>query len=99
SQLDGPAAAKGQEPIVGLPCEGCEGVFVGLPEELDSVARIGPADEPGEALVLTGTVRDQHEEPVGGVIVYAYQTDAEGNYPSHAAGEGSYPRHGSLRAW
>ena len=86
-------AASADEPIIGLPCEGCELVFVGMPHDLDWHARIAPVDEPGEPLRLAGTVRDAAGHPVPGVIVYAYHTDAHGIYP-HAA-----TRHGRLRGW
>jgi len=91
---------RGDEPVVGGPCEGCEAVFQGLPDALASAARLGPEDEPGEPLRLTGTVVGQDGKPAPGIIVYAYQTDAEGIYrpledpPGAAAG-----RHGVLRGW
>lgn len=103
AQPAGGAAGGGErERVVGLPCEGCEGVFPGMPERatMPSEARVAPADEPGEALVVTGVVRDAGGEPVPGIIVYAYQTDAEGIYPRPAdPGAGDYERHGTLRAW
>lgn len=82
-----------REQIIGGPCEGCENVFVGLPEQLTSETRIAPPDEPGEQLVLEGTVRGLDGEPAAGVIVYAYHTDAQGIYPR------ADTRHGRLRAW
>ena len=94
------ASSRLNEPIVGLPCEGCEAVFDGKPEVPSSRARIAPADEPGEPMTLTGRVVDQSGRPHEGVIVYAYQTDHTGIYPvprgsiSEAA-----RRHGRLRAW
>jgi protocatechuate 3,4-dioxygenase beta subunit len=86
-------------PVVGS-CEGCEAVFDGLPTQLTSAARIAPANEPGEALRIEGTVRDAKGTPVPGVIVYAYHTDAGGIYPrdAHAATPAG-ARHGRLRAW
>lgn len=90
-----------REPIVGLPCEGCEAVFDGLPEVLTARARIGSADEPGEPMRIEGTVVDAAGRPASGVIVYAYQTDAGGEYPPDerfARGSAAY-RHGRLRAW
>ena len=95
-----PGAPRPSEPIIGGPCEGCEGVFEGLPATPGSVARIGPAGERGEPLVIDGTVRDRRGMPVAGIIVYAYQTDAAGQYRplENAAGIASR-RHGQLRAW
>jgi protocatechuate 3,4-dioxygenase beta subunit len=95
----GPEAGA-REPIIGGPCEGCEAVFEGLPDTLTSTARIAPPDEPGEPMRITGTVYDQDGEPAPGVIVYAYQTNANGVYPPAEAfrGQAAY-RHGELRAW
>lgn len=90
-----------REPIVGLPCEGCEAVFEGLPDRLGSTARIAPADEPGEPMRIEGTVYDEGGRPAPGVIVYAYHTDAGGIYPPDdrvSRGSAAY-RHGRLRAW
>jgi len=88
------------EPIVGLPCEGCEGVFEGLPAELSFASRIAPLGEPGEAMRIQGTVRDRQGSPASGVIVYAYHTNARGIYPTDdRAPSGAAARHGRLRGW
>jgi protocatechuate 3,4-dioxygenase beta subunit len=81
------------EPIVGLPCEGCEWTFEGMPAEPASVARIAPAGEPGEPLRIEGTVRDAAGSARAGIVVYAYHTDAAGFYPRGVV------RHGRLRGW
>lgn len=85
--------AAAHEPVIGGPCEGCELVFVGMPEEIGPVARIAPTAESGEPMVLEGTVTERAGRPVPGVIVYAYHTDAAGVYPSAST------RHGRLRGW
>src|SRR4051812_22825989 len=44
-------------------------------------ARIAPADEPGERLVIHGKVYEADgRTPAAGVVVYAYHTDAKGLY-------------------
>ena len=92
--------AEAQERIVGLPCEGCEAVFVGLPRDIPSVARIAPEGEAGERLLIEGTVRDTSAQPVAGVIIYAYHTDRTGIYPKDEALKGTAAyRHGRLRGW
>ena len=94
------AGVTGDEPVIGGPCEGCEAVFQGFPETLSSHARIAPADEPGEPMRIEGTVSDANGNPVPGIVVYAYHTDARGVYPepeesiAYAA-----DRHGRLRSW
>ena len=65
------------------------------PASLSSKARIAPADEPGDPLVISGQVFDPAGlHPVPDVVVYAYQTDSKGLYtPSGAA------RPPRLRGW
>lgn len=92
--------APAREPVVGLPCEGCEAVFVGMPAAPPAQARIAPVGEPGEPLRIRGIVLGAGGKPAAGIIVYAYQTDANGHYPRDpgpAAQAGV--RHGRLRGW
>ena len=91
------AAENKHEPILNAPCDGCEWVFEGMPESLSSTTRIAPSSEPGDPMQISGVVRDKAGKPVQGIIVYAYQTNAEGVYPR----DSRYPniRHGRLRAW
>lgn len=93
-------ARRQHEPIVGLPCDGCEAVFEGLPDSLTSSARITPDDEPGERMQIRGTVRDEFGNTIPGVIVYAYHTNAAGLYPpdDRFKDQAAY-RHGRLRGW
>lgn len=86
-------ACAAQEPVLGGPCEGCEGVFEGRPRTLASTARIAPVGEPGQPLVIRGTVRDLAGRSAPGTVVYAYHTDAKGIYPPAST------RHGRLRGW
>lgn len=95
----GPRMQESTEPVVGLPCEGCEAVFEGLLDSLSATARIAPEGEPGEPLRIEGTVYDAGARPVPGVIVYAYHTDATGVYPEDARFAGLARRHGRLRGW
>ena len=85
--------ASAMEPVIGGPCEGCENVFVGLPELLESRAWITHAEEPGEPLIIEGTVRSADGTAAKDIIVYAYHTDAGGVYPPGTTA------HGRLRAW
>ena len=90
--------AQTREAIVGLPCEGCEAVFDGLPAKFSSRARIAPASEPGQPMLVTGRVLDSAGIPQAGVVIYAYQTNDSGIYPQPSSGRPSH-RHGTLRAW
>lgn len=100
AQAQAPSRDPAREPIVGLPCEGCEAVFEGLPATLESDARIGRQDEPGRPMRIVGTVFDPAGHPAPGVVVYAYQTDARGLYPPDDRYRGlAASRHGLLRGW
>jgi len=89
-----------QEPIVGLPCEGCEAVFQGLPSSLPTQARIAEAGEPGQPMRIIGRALDADGQPRSGIVIYAYQTDATGIYPAPATPTAqAADQHGRLRAW
>ena len=93
-------AAHLREPIIGGPCEGCEGVFEGLPTVLSSATRLAPSGERGQPMIIDGIVRDTRGNAVRGIVVYAYHTDANGIYrPGTAAPGESARRHGVLRGW
>ena len=94
-----PAQVVGDERIVGLPCEGCEGVFVGMPTTFPSPARLAPDGEPGETLHLSGVVRDGRGRVREGVVLLAYQTDLGGHYARHGAARRPESAHSRLRAF
>lgn len=50
----------------------------------NSKATIVTPEEPGDALVLRGTIRNQRGEPVKGALIYVYQTSAKGWYSDKA---------------
>jgi protocatechuate 3,4-dioxygenase beta subunit len=85
--------AKGQEPVIGGPCEGCELVFVGMPKKISAESVIASSSTPGQAMILSGRVRTRNQQPAEGIIVYAYHTNATGVYPRGTT------RHGALRGW
>ncbi len=79
-------------------CEWCGAMDA--PNELDWKARIASVNEPGEPLVLSGTIyQAEGTSPASGVLVYAYHTNAEGDYPKRGDETGNGQRHGYLRAW
>lgn len=70
------------------------------PAQIGSSGRIAPADEPGEPLVIEGTVvGEDGKTPVAGVTVYAYHTDATGHYVKQPPGPGDPNFTPRLRAW
>jgi len=67
----------------------------GVPAALTSRARLAPMQEPGQPMVVSGTVyAPDGRTPAAGITVYAYHTDASGLY--HPKGVGVPPR---LRGW
>lgn len=64
----------------------------------DSQAIIVTPQEPGEPLVVSGTIRNKQGEPIKGALVYVYQTSAKGWYSDKAphisgmAGDEKYAR-------
>ena len=100
--IAGAGQALAAEPVVGLPCEGCEAIFVGMPApaSLSWDARLTTKGLEGEPLILEGTVKDRNDRPAAGIVVYAYQTNADGTYPpdDRTAKSAAGP-HGALRGW
>ena len=91
--------AAQRERVVGLPCEGCDAVFEGMPATIGTEGRLAPAGEPGRPLVMEGVVTTAAGAVASGVIIYAYQTDAGGLYPPAPSLRGAAARHGRLRGW
>jgi len=59
-------------------------------------ATVVPEDEPGERLVLRGTVRDANGAPLAGARLHVFQTDKDGHYtPTRVMDE----PHSRLFAW
>jgi protocatechuate 3,4-dioxygenase beta subunit len=50
------------------------------PATIASFGRIASAEEPGEALDISGTIYLANRSPAPGVVVFAYHTDARGHY-------------------
>ncbi|MDH3283725.1 MAG: intradiol ring-cleavage dioxygenase [Acidobacteriota bacterium] len=70
------------------------------PEPLSWSTRIAPLTEPGERLVVTGTVFEEDgETPAAGVRIYVYHTNDKGIYPKRGDERGNDRRHGYLRGW
>ena len=91
-------AATSDRPVGAL-CDGCDQMYEDMPANLSWETRIGPKNEPGEPLVIRGTIyKPDGKTPAPDVILYVYHTDNKGNYtpsPGQTAGK----RHGHLRGW
>lgn len=85
---------------VGVSCEGCEGIYEGMPESLSWQTQISDAKEPGEPMEISGVIyKPDGKTPASDVILYIYHTDAKGLYSAAPGATGSARRHGHLRGW
>lgn len=81
-------------------CDGCEAIHERPFDDLRGYTVIPPEGEPGEPLLLQGTVYEPDgEKPAPGVVLYAYHTDAQGVYPKRGDETGWARRQGYLRGW
>ena len=65
------------------------------PATIGTTARIAPATEPGDPLVVRGRLLNEDGAPAGDTVVFAYQTDRQGLYDRRENGPHSW----RLRGW
>lgn len=74
--------------------------FAHMPLQLTHVMVIADSSEPGERLILRGTIyRADGKTPYPGVILYAYHTDHRGYYSKRGNERGIHKWHGHLHGW
>jgi len=85
---------------VGGGCDGCELMYVDMPETIQTTDTSAGWDETGQKLLIQGTVyKKGGKVPATDVIIYYWQTDNDGYYsPKKGMGEGA-KRHGHIRGW
>ncbi len=84
---------------IGGPCEDCQMMFDGIPESIQSSSSLVTASEPGEPLIIRGTIfKRDGKTPAPDVILYVYQTDNKGLY-SKGENQTRAVRHGHIRGW
>lgn len=91
-----PGTAK----IVGGGCEGCELMYVEMPEIISSEHTSIGWETGNQKLMLTGKVfQPDGKTPAPGVIIYYWHTDDEGLYSSNSQTPKEVKEHGKLRGW
>jgi len=86
--------------LVGGGCDGCEGIYDGLPKQMHWQTSIAAATEPGEPLEISGVIfKSDGKTPAPDVLLYVYHTDAKGDYSPAPGTTGNARRHGHLRGW
>lgn len=92
-------STKKTERAVGGACEDCDMMVEGMPQNFTWQTTIADSDEPGERLLMRGTIfKADGKTPASGVILYVYHTDNKGKY-TPATNQTDARRHGHLRGW
>lgn len=87
-------------PLIGGGCDGCELMFIGMPETISAVDTGAGWYEKGQKLRITGTVyRTDGHTPAPDVIIYYWQTDNDGYYSPGPGMDEKAKRHGHIRVW
>ena len=94
------AAGPGANGMVGGGCDGCELMYMGMPASINAVDTSAGWHEPGQKLLVTGTVlQPDGRTPAPNVIIYYWQTDQNGAYSPVAGLDKRVREHGHIRGW
>lgn len=86
--------------LVGGGCDGCELMYIGMPEEIHSIDTSSGWYEKGQKLIVSGTVFQlDGKTPAKDVIIYYWQTDNNGYYSPEPGMDERTKRHGHIRGW
>lgn len=86
--------------LVGGGCDGCEIMYIDMPEVIQSVDTSSGWYEGGQKLLLTGTVYQiDGRTPASNVILYYWQTESQGSYTSKESQSPKSKVHGHIRGW
>ena len=93
-------ASPSKNKLVGGGCDGCELMYIGMPENINSVDTCVDWMERGQRLLITGKVyKLDGKTPAPGVIVYYYHTDNTGHYSKRNDKATNQTVHGHIRGW
>jgi protocatechuate 3,4-dioxygenase beta subunit len=92
--------SAGEQELVGGGCDGCEIMFVDMPENINSSDTSAGWNEEGQKLLITGTVYEvDGSTPAQSVVIYYWQTDNNGYYSPIDHMSEKAKRHGHIRGW
>jgi protocatechuate 3,4-dioxygenase beta subunit len=98
--LAAPAPTAARQTLLGGPCEGCEAVFEWGDRELTPTDTLPDFETAGQKLIVRGTIYEPDgETPAGGVILYIYHTNEDGEYAARDDATGWGRQHGFRRGW
>jgi len=85
---------------VGAPCEGCEAIFDYADKKLSNTDTLPDFELNKNQMLITGTVFEKDGKTLASnIILYIYQTNSEGIYPTKGNEKGWARRHGYIRGW
>ena len=94
-----PGNARKAGPVGGA-CETCELMYVGMPDQIQSIDTSTGWNEKGQQLVVEGRAfKPDGKTPAAGIIIYYWQTDNNGLYSSAPGLNERVKRHGHIRGW
>lgn len=74
--------------------------FANMPNNLSGTMTIASKNEPGEKLVISGTIyKADGKSPYPNIIIYAYHTNSKGYYAKKGTETGAQKWHGYLHGW
>lgn len=89
-----------QNEIVGDACDGCELMYVDMPDSISSVDTSEAWSDQGQKILITGKAfKIDGRTPAQNVILYYWHTDNKGYYSSAPNLNEKARRHGRIRGW
>ena len=88
-----------QNSIIGGGCDGCELMYIGMPNNILATSYSPAWGSDGQKLLVTGKTLKTDGSPVAGVIIYYWQTDNTGYYTPKDYLDDNVKRHGYIRGW
>ncbi|MBL4772229.1 MAG: hypothetical protein JKX98_01040 [Alcanivoracaceae bacterium] len=85
---------------VGGGCDGCELMFIDMPEKISSTSYSPAWNSVGQKLLITGRIlKTDGTSPAANVLVYYWQTDSKGYYSVNDSMNKKTKKHGYIRGW
>lgn len=96
----GTSCAQEDKPRLVGKCEGCEAIFEYGSKQLNPVDTLPGYNEAATKIKVSGVVyQPDGRTPAEGVILYVYQTNEAGTYPTQGTETDWAARHGYVRGW
>lgn len=85
---------------IGGGCDGCELMYIGMPTNIKAIDTSAGWNVEGQKLLVKGKVlKLDAKTPAPNVIIYYWQTDAQGYYKAMDSMDARTRRHGYIRGW